>query len=96
MDLNNLNLESLFANRKIDLLKAFDMLEDSKIIRIDEDKELILIWYGGHGIHVYDFEGDLRYFYNTGSFEKDSLSEGEAIKSMENRIKDKDYESYEV
>jgi hypothetical protein len=96
MDLNDLNLESLFANCKIDLLKAFDMLKDSKIIRIDEDKEFILIWYGGHGIHVYDFEGDLRYFYNTGSFEFDSLSEGEAIKSMENRIKDKDYKSYEV
>jgi hypothetical protein len=96
MDLNHLDLDNLMKGYKIDLIKAIDLFHESKIIRIDPEYNLILIYYGGHGIHIYDFEGELRYFYNTGSFEFDNLSEGEAIKSMEERIRKKDYIAYEV
>lgn len=96
MDLKDLDLDNLMKGCKIDLLKAIDIFHEAKIIRIDPDYNLILIYYGGHGISIYNFEGELRYFYNTGSFEFDNVSEGEVIKSMENRIKNKDYEGYEA
>ena len=96
MDLNDLDLDNLMKGYKIDLLEAIDIFHQSKIIRIDPEYNLILIYYGGHGIHIYNFEGELRYFYNTGSFEFDNILESEVIKSMEKRIKNKDYEGYEI
>jgi hypothetical protein len=96
MDLNDLELDNLMEGYKIDLLKSIDIFHKSKIIRIDPEYNLILIYYGGHGINIYNFEGELKYFYNTGSFEFDNLTEGEAIRSMEERIRKKDYIAYEV
>jgi|GEM_PF-6308583 len=77
----------------ISLNKALEMFYNARKVLIDEDYRLFLIWYGGHGISIYDFNGDLRFFYNTGSF-ADNLTEGEAIKSMNQRIESKDYENY--
>jgi hypothetical protein len=96
MDLNDLELDNLMKGYKVDLIKAIELFHESKIIRIDPEYNLILIYYGGHGIHIYNFEGELRYFYNTGSFEFDNISESEVIKSMEKRIEEKDYIVYEV
>jgi len=89
-------LEKVMQNCTISLIKALDMFYESEIIKIDPSFHLILIWKGGHGVNIYDFEGNLRYFYNTGSFEKDNATEKEITDSMNKRIENKDYESYVI
>jgi hypothetical protein len=76
--------------------KIIDMLKDTKYLRIDEDFGLILINYGGHGVSIFDSFGELRYFYNTGSFEYDNATEKDIIDSMEHRTKEKDYGVYAI
>jgi hypothetical protein len=71
-----------------------DIMKDVKVFRVDEQNDLILVSYGGHGVNIYDHEGYLIAFYNMGNCKGDQPTEKEIIESMERHIKANDYDSY--
>jgi len=68
------------------------VIANAKIVMADTDENLILAWYGGHGIHVYDpCSCEEVAFWNTGDFARREATEDEVRRSMAGRIKSKDY-----
>ncbi len=61
-------------------------LDRAKIVRYDESTELTLAWFGGHGIHMYDADGQEIDFWNVGDFTFDDATPADVIASMEARI----------
>ena len=53
-------------------MKTLTKLEGFKAVIIKEG--LIFAWNGGHGVDIYNFNGDILNHYNTGDFSKDSIT----------------------
>ena len=63
-------------------------LDGAKIVRYDEANDLTLAWFGGHGIHMYDADGQEIDFWNVGDFTFDDATPEDVIASMQARILD--------
>ena len=61
-------------------------LDKARIVRFDEGRELLYAWFGGHGVHAYNVEGDEVDFWNVGDWSKNNASAEDVIESMEERI----------
>jgi hypothetical protein len=71
-------------------------LAGARIVRWDKERNYLLIWYGGHGIHVLD--GALREiaFWNIGDFSQVDADEQEVIEAMEDCIANNRYDEFMV
>ena len=69
-----------------------DELNGAKIIMTDTRHNLVLAWFGGHGVHAYDQSGREVAFWNVGDFAKNNASPATVRGSMRRRIKTGDYD----
>ena len=49
-----------------------EMLEDAKFVK--EINGYWFVWYGGHGVHIYDERGEEVEFYNIGPFNEEETT----------------------
>jgi len=63
----------------------FRSIKKGKIIRVDIDRDLLLVWEGGTGIHAYDATGKEVDYWMIEDVPEEKR-EAEIIKSMEERI----------
>lgn len=68
-----------------------EQLKGARLVRVDEQRELTLVWRGGHGIHAYNDDGEEVSFWNTGSFAVDHATCKEVNESMERKIASGEY-----
>jgi hypothetical protein len=64
-----------------------------KITRYDRKRGFTLIWFGGHGIHIFKGGQEVGLF-NVGKFNTEDASREEVIKGMEKVIKAGNIEDY--
>jgi hypothetical protein len=72
--------------------RLLEQLVDAKIIKIDLERELVLAWKGGHGVHAFNACGDEVSFWNVGDFAKDSATESEVLEHIKEVINTGDYQ----
>ncbi|AEJ40883.1 hypothetical protein TPY_2723 [Sulfobacillus acidophilus TPY] len=63
-----------------------ESLSGAKIIRADKERGLFLAWFGGHGLHAYDAQGQEVAFWNIGDSATDDASEADVLDDMEEKI----------
>ncbi len=61
-------------------------LRGAKIIRRDDARDLTLVWYGGHGIHVLDADGREVAFQNVGDWARDEATPEEIMEAIDTLI----------
>lgn len=78
--------------KMVSLGDVYERLDGAKVVVYDEERNCLLYWCGGHGIHVLDGEqGREVAFWNTGDFAQDSITPEEAEASIREHIKEGDY-----
>jgi hypothetical protein len=68
-----------------------EQLDGAQIVMADNDAELTLAWFGGHGIHAYTDDGREVAFWNVGDFSKQDADEDVVRESMCECIAKQDY-----
>jgi hypothetical protein len=71
--------------------KLLECLDGARVVRYDHKTGLLLVWYGGHGIHAVREDGSEAAFWNTGDFAQKDASEADVVASMERRMAKQDY-----
>lgn len=72
-----------------------DRFTGARIWMRDDDYQIIMIWYGGHGIHAYDTrDGKEVAFWNVGNWAKNAAHANTVRASMKARLRNHDYEVY--
>ncbi len=61
-------------------------LEGAQVVVYDKERDLTVIWYGGHGVHAYDGTGREVHFWNTGDFARNDAGKKEVRKSIREHI----------
>jgi|MudIll2142460700_1097286.scaffolds.fasta_scaffold00003_53 hypothetical protein len=68
-----------------------EQLDRARWVRYDAERDLLLVWKGGHGIHVLNMEGVEVSFWSTGNFQLSDADEDVVWASMEQRMLAGDY-----
>ena len=68
-----------------------EQLDGARIVKHDAERESILAWFGGHGIHAYTYDGREFAFWNVGDFAQNDASEDDVLESIEKMIKTGEY-----
>lgn len=63
-------------------------IDGAKLVKHNEYNDIVHVWHGGHGIHVYDRTGEEIHFYNVGDFAKDEADREEVRTAMVENIDD--------
>lgn len=61
-------------------------LDNARIVRFDPDSDTLLVWFGGHGVHVYAEDGTEVDYWTCGDFAVNSAFEDDVIASMTERL----------
>ncbi len=67
-------------------IELHNALEGARMVKSDYDRGLWLAWFGGHGIHAYNEQGQEVAYWNTGSFAQDNASLEAVEESMDLHI----------
>lgn len=68
-------------------LSQFDGIRWSQY---DKQQDILIVWYGGHGIHGYTSNGKEACFWNMGDFSREPTLE-EVQKNIREHIEGQDY-----
>ncbi len=60
-----------------------DELRGAKVISVDEDSQMVFAWFGGHGLHAYDFTGKEVNYWTIGDPTKEAATHREIHKAIE-------------
>lgn len=71
-----------------------EQLHGARLVRYDEAAELVMAWFGGHGVHAYTEDGTEVAFWNVGDFSQSDADESDVLESMVEREEEQDYVDY--
>lgn len=75
-----------------DAQRLAEALDGAKMVRYDHNQEIVLAWFGGHGLHAYNLEGEEIHFSNVGDFAKSDATPGEIADEIRRMISEGDYD----
>jgi len=68
-----------------------EQLDRARWVRYDAERGLLLVWKGGHGVHVFNMEGTEVSFWSVGNFALSDADEDTVWASIEHRMIAGDY-----
>jgi len=71
-----------------------ERLDGARLVRWDPISNLILVWFGGHGVHAFTVGGKEVAYWNTGDAAQINAAVEDIEASMEERIDQQDYPLY--
>lgn len=63
-------------------------LDEARYVRYDPRDDTVLAWFGGHGIHVYNANGDELDLFNVGDFSKNDASLEDVKKAVVRHLRE--------
>jgi hypothetical protein len=61
-------------------------LDAARLVRYDSNADQLFVWFGGHGVHVYDATGTEVDYWSCGDFAQNDASADDVAESMARRI----------
>jgi hypothetical protein len=58
-------------------------LDGAHLVRCDDDREVVIAWFGGHGVHAFSLDGRELDFWNVDTFERERAERSEVIASID-------------
>jgi len=76
------------------MTELMEQLDRAQWVRYDQDYEVAMAWFGGHGVHYYNMRGQEIALQNVGSFAENEAPENVVKQTMEEMLRNHNYEDF--